>query len=432
MLDQQTKKPGIRKARLDQAYEKNKSLMVHQMDGSAADTYQNFYIGLRYDPIFGKAIRQNRFTEKIELSDQVPWPHDSQGIGNTDLSFLLRYLEIHYGLSSENHLMHALRMVGAEQSYHPVQEYLNRLVWDGVPRIRFALHHFLGADICDYNENCLRIFMAGAIKRVFEPGSKFELMLVLTGSQGAGKSTFFRFLAGREEWFTDDVRNLSDEKVFTRLRGHWFVELSEMVATNNAKSLEEIKSFLSREKDNYKYPYDRYAEDHPRQCVFAGTTNQQDFLPMDRSGNRRFLPVQVHAEKAECHILDDAAASRAYIDQMWAEMMVCYRGGHCKSWLTAEDEKNLLKEQEIYVPEDTKAGVIYAFMERFKGDKVCSRQLFECALNHRGEEPKSVETQEICRIVNSGIDKRLLTGWKRLDSPRKFERYGTQRGWIRI
>lgn len=48
---------------------------------------------------------------------------------------------------------------------------------------------------------------------------------------------------------------------------------------------------------------------------------QADGDAVDRSGNRRFLPIMVHPENAEIHILEDEAASRAFIDMMWAEVM---------------------------------------------------------------------------------------------------------------
>ena len=106
--------------------------------------------------------------------------------------------------------------------------------------------------------------------------------------------------------------------------------MSEMMATANAKSIEEIKSFLSRQKEVYKIPYETHPADRPRQCVFGGTSNALDFLPLDRSGNRRFIPVMVYPEQAEVHILEDEAASRAYIEQMWAEAMEIYRSGRFK------------------------------------------------------------------------------------------------------
>ena len=98
-------------------------------------------------------------------------------------------------------------------------------------------------------------------------------------------------------------------------------------SSSGIKSIEEIKSFLSRQKEVYKIPYETHPADRPRQCVFGGTSNALDFLPLDRSGNRRFIPVMVYPEQAEVHILEDEAASRAYIEQMWAEAMEIYRSG---------------------------------------------------------------------------------------------------------
>jgi hypothetical protein len=80
--------------------------------------------------------------------------------------------------------------------------------------------------------------------------------------------------------FSDDLKKLDDENVYRKLQGHWIIEMSEMLATANAKSIEEIKSFLSRQKETYKTPYDKHPKDRLRQCVFGGTSNALDFLPL--------------------------------------------------------------------------------------------------------------------------------------------------------
>ncbi len=206
------------------------------------------------------------------------------------MKYLLLYLEETYGLTSEKKIETAIGIVANENKYHPIRDYLSTLVWDGTERIRFCLRHFLGADADDYTYEALKLFLLGAISRAFQPGCKFEIMLCLVGGQGAGKSTFFRLLAVRDEWFSDDLRKLDDDNVYRKLQGHWIIEMSEMMATANAKSIEEIKSFLSRQKEVYKIPYETHPADRPRQCVFGGTSNALDFLPLDRSGNRRFIP----------------------------------------------------------------------------------------------------------------------------------------------
>ena len=161
------------------------------------------------------------------------------------------------------------RPCGRRQPLPPIRDYLNGLTWDRTERIRFCLRHFLGADSDQYTYEALRLFLLGAIHRAFCPGCKFEVMLCLVGGQGAGKSTFFRLLAVKDEWFSDDLRKLDDDNVYRKLQGHWIIEMSEMIATANAKSIEEIKSFLSRQKEVYKIPYETHPEDRLRQCVFG-------------------------------------------------------------------------------------------------------------------------------------------------------------------
>ena len=303
---------------------------------------------------------------------------------------------------------------------------LNILAWDGTERIRYALHHFLGAEVSEYSYEALKLFMLGAITRAFKPGNKFEIMLCLVGGQGAGKSTFFRLLALRDEWFSDDLRKLDDENVYRKLQGHWIIEMSEMMATANAKSIEEIKSFLSRQKEVYKIPYETHPADRPRQCVFGGTSNALDFLPLDRSGNRRFIPVMVYPEQAEVHILEDEAASRAYIRQMWAEAMEIYRSGNFKLKFSPEMAKYLKEHQRDFMPEDTKAGQIQAYLDKYTGDTVCSKQLYKEALNHAFDEPKQWEIREVNEIMNQ-----CISGWRYFSNPRMFAGFGRQKGWER-
>ena len=189
-------------------------------------------------------------TEQIDIVKPLGWERTSTTLTDMDMNYLLLYLEENYGLTSEKKVQSAIKIVANENRYHPVRDYLNNLQWDGTERIRYALHHFLGADTDEYTYEALKLFLMGAIRRVFRPGSKFEVMLCLVGGQGAGKSTFFRLLAGRDEWFSDDLKKLDDENVYRKLQGHWIIEMSEMITTANAKSIEEIKSFLSR--DVYK------------------------------------------------------------------------------------------------------------------------------------------------------------------------------------
>lgn len=320
---------------------------------------------LSYDPLLRGSIRYNELTQRVDIVKQLGWNRGSSGAALTDndLYNIHLYCERTYGISNLKTIGEALHIVAERNKYHPIRVFLNSLEWDGKERVRYALRHFLGADASDYTYEILKFFMLGAISRVFRPGVKFDYIICVVGDQGAGKSTFFRLLAVEDEWFTDDLKDLESNRVFEKLQGHWIIELSEMLATNNAKSNEAIKSFLSRQEEIYRTPYERYPKDRPRQCVFAGTTNKISFLPSDRTGNRRFLPIRCQEKEAEVFILDNEQESREYIRQMWAEVMEIYRSGKVRLKLSPEMEAQVRERQKNFMQEDVDAGLILAFMQ---------------------------------------------------------------------
>ena len=407
--------------------EEVKAMLDTTEKGGVRNSIRNCLTVFQYDTLLAGALAYNLLTDRTDLVKPIGCQRPpGASMTDTDMKYIRLYLEETYGLTSERKIADAADLAAHQNSYHPVRDYLNGLVWDGTERIRFCLRHFLGTAADTYTCEALKLFLLGAIHRAYRPGCKFEVMLCLVGGQGAGKSTFFRLLAVRDEWFSDDLRRLDDDNVYRKLQGHWIIEMSEMIATANAKSIEEIKSFLSRQKEVYKIPYETHPADRPRQCVFGGTSNALDFLPLDRSGNRRFLPVLVNPEQAEVHILEDEAASRAYISQLWAEAMALYRAGRWKLTFSPELVRYLKDHQRDFMPEDTKAGMILAYLDRCTGDAVCSKQLYREALNHPFDEPKQWEIREINEIMNQ-----CVTGWSYFSNPRMFPQYGRQKGWER-
>ena len=308
--------------------------------------------------------------------------------------------------------------------------YAKHLEWDGQERIRYVLQRYMGADASDFVYEVVKHFLMEALSRIYRPGCKADEMLCLVGQQGAGKSTFFRFLALNDDWFSDDLKQLNDSKIYEHLRGHWIMEMSEMIAAISAKSNEEIKSFLTRQKDTYRNPYDKYEEDRKRQCIFAGSTNTRQFIPFDRTGARRFLPIAIDSSKAEKHILDDEKEARSYFDQLWAEVMEIYWSTENKSSLlkfSKEMEQEISEYRKQFTQEDTMAGMIQGWLDAYKGSHVCSVQIWKEAFDHFDREPKKFETNEICSIMDTQI-----TGWKRAGVHRfSKEGYGRQRSWIR-
>ena len=395
-------------------------------DGSVAQTLPNCVLVFREDPLFAGAIHFNILTGRIFFSRDMGWKRISEGITDNDLNNIYLYMQNTYGIRNDRRIQQALHIVAQESAVHPIREYLESLVWDGTQRIRHALHHFLGAPDDDLTGACLRMFMLGAIHRVFRPGCKFEYVLTLVGGQGIGKSTFFRFLAIQDKWFTDDLVGFKSSRIFEKISGHWIIEMSEMLAIMNAKGADEVKSFLSRQSDVYRDPYAVFPDDRPRQCVFGATTNRVKCLPFDRTGNRRFLPVLVDEAQAEVHILENEVESRTYIDQIWAEAKHLYRTGDCALKFPRDIEKQLNTLRREFMAEDTNAGMIQMYLDEYQGDCVCVAQIFQEALHNPFTDPSRRDSIEITDIMRHSIE-----GWQ--PGPvHRFEKYGRQRSWVRV
>ena len=400
--------------------------LARTQKGNVKSSIENCMTILYRDPVLKDAICKNELTNKIDIVKQLLWKRNGRCITDVDMFQIQRYIETNYGISSDKAINKAVSIAASEKSYHPIREFLENLQWDGKSRISSLLPRFLGTDDNEYTREIMRLLMMAAIHRIYEPGCKFEIMVCLVGGQGAGKSTFFRFLAVNDEWFTDDLKRMDDENVYSKMQGHWIIEMSEMLATVNAKSIEDIKSFLSRQKETYRIPYQTYAEDRPRQCIFVGTSNNLDFLPLDRTGNRRFAPVLVHQERVEKHILEDEKESREYIVQAWAEAMVIYKNCTHELKLSKEMEEYLKEMQKQFMLEDTKVGIIQAWLDDCTNEYVCSEMIYREALRHEYEEPKRWEINEINDIMNTCIE-----GWEKVNSHRFDKGYGRQRGWRR-
>ena len=214
-------------------------------NGAIKNSIRNCLTVFQNDPVLQGAVRYNILTERIDIVKPLWWSKQTATLTDTDLNYLMLYLEDKYSLTSEKKIQKALSIIADSNKYHPIRDYLNGLEWDGTERIRYALPRFLGAEEGEYTYQALRLFMLGAISRVFKPGCKFEVMLCLVGGQGAGKSTFFRLLAVKDEWFSDDLKKIDDDNVYRKMQGHWIIEMSEMIATANAKSI-EYRNFRHR------------------------------------------------------------------------------------------------------------------------------------------------------------------------------------------
>lgn len=175
----------VNEERAPRTVEDVKEMLTKHSNGEIQRTIQNCITILQNDHVLADAIRLNLLSERIDIVKPVGWPRSGKTLNDTDMKYILRRME-KYGIFSEKKIESAIRIIANENRYHPIRDYLNSLKWDGTERIAHVLHHFLGAAENEYTCEAMKIFLLGAIKRVFQPGCKFETMLCLVGGQGCG------------------------------------------------------------------------------------------------------------------------------------------------------------------------------------------------------------------------------------------------------
>jgi predicted P-loop ATPase len=195
-------------------------------------------------------------------------------------------------------------------TFHPVKDYLDGLEWDGVPRLDKWLITYGGAEDTSYTRAVGSITLIAAVRRIRQPGCKFDEMLILESPQGKSKSEMLAVLACRQGWFSDDLPlNADAKKVIEQTQGKWIMEAADMSGYRKT-DVDRLKSMLSRQVDGSRMAYGRLPVERPRQFIIIGTTNDKDYLK-DITGNRRFWPIATP--------LFDVAMIKKDRDQLWAE-----------------------------------------------------------------------------------------------------------------
>ncbi|MCL2746422.1 MAG: virulence-associated E family protein [Coriobacteriia bacterium] len=378
--------------------------------GAVAQTIANAKIILtEHEGLTGK-IKWNVLSHAIVVAGTLPWNSNvkEREWDNADDSQLLAFMEMH-GLTKEKSIVTALYNVAQESSYHPIADWLKSLKWDGKPRMATVLTKFLGCDDTSYTRAVATLFLFGAVARALTAGIKFDIVPILVGKQGAGKSLFLRKLAAAmQKYFCDTFANFEGTAASERLRGMWLVELSELLALKRTKDVEAFKSFLTSTVDVYRPPYGRRTEQRPRMAVFCGTTNDHDFLT-DRSGNRRFLPLLCHPERvAEQDILQgwEQPEITEHLEQVWAEAYSRYVTEQPKLVLPKEIQAEALNQQEVYTEEDLLAGQIEHYLENrnpaIHGQYITAKEIATVALGI--DNPTNRETNKIHAVLRAVAD----------------------------
>jgi predicted P-loop ATPase len=266
---------------------------------------------------------------EMASADPAPRP-----VRDADASQLQEWLQ-HAGMPKigKDVVHQGIDLRAQERAFHPVRDYLDRLKWDGMPRLDAWLSTYLGAAATPYAEAVGRMFLVSMVARIFEPGCKVDHTLILEGRQGAGKSRACRVLAG--EWFSDSLPDLHDKDAAQHIRGKWLIELAELAAIGRAEA-EALKAFISRSVEKYRPAYGRKEVTEPRQCVFVETTNKSVYLK-DETGARRFWPVKVGKIDVEALAIDR--------DLLFAEAVAAYRRDE-KWWPDGNFEHEHIRPQQ--------------------------------------------------------------------------------------
>jgi predicted P-loop ATPase len=276
---------------------------------------------LKGDPLLRGLLQFNAFTGRIMLLKPIPvtdreipkaqGPYPRPWDDDADTRLLV-FVQREWAPSFKRATVaECIAAEARDNAVHPLRDWLDQLGWDGTPRLAKWLTMVFGCDLSPYHGAVGSKLLIAAVRRVRQPGCKFDFMLVLEGRQGIGKSRALAVLFG-EEFVTDDIGNLAHKDAAIALNGKWCVEFSEIEQLIKA-DIETVKAFLSRNVDHYRPPYGRTAVDVPRQCVLVGTTNTDAYL-RDTTGNRRIWPVRCRSEEAA-----DLDWLRQNREQLWAE-----------------------------------------------------------------------------------------------------------------
>lgn len=423
-------------------------LELNSQTGNIKNTIDNIWLILENDSNLKNKFALNEFTGRGEILGELPWSPflKRRGWTDNDNQGLYWYFEKIYKITGNNKIDGALSLHSEKHKFNDVRNYLQCLKWDGQPRLDTLLIDYLGAADKPYVRAVTRKAFTAAVARAMDPGCKYDTMLILAGPQGIGKSTLLDKMS--KGWFNDGIRTFEGKEASELLQGVWIVEIGELDAFRQT-DVARIKQFLSLRADRFRAAYGRHVRNIPRCCVFFGTTNTATFL-RDRTGNRRFWPVDVGVAEKTKTVWEQLDGE---IDQIWAEATIRWRLGE-SLYLTGEIEEEAKIEQESHREVSSKEGIIADFIDKpvpedwkkwpldkrrlflngnIEGDiklvprdRICALEIWCEAFGGQPKDLRYQETMEINEII------RAIPGWNKAPGGLRFGYCGYQRGFIRM
>jgi len=370
--------------------------------GKIIPSFDNATYAFRHAPEWSTLAFNDFKGEMVNDTPPVTW-------NDTLTLFALEWLHDVGVRVSKTECFDALTLVARKRTFHPVRDYLNELVWDGVGRIDNLFFDYfgtkpLGGDRDRYVQAVASKWMISAVARAYRPGCKADHLLILVGPQGMGKSTGIAVLVG-PNWFSDNLADIHEKDAMVNLQGNWVIELAELKQLLRLDEAEYAKAFFSRQTDKFRPPYGRVTEEHPRQCVFFGTTNRAEFL-RDDTGNRRYWPIECGQvfegrDWQPGDLVDVEALSKAR-NLLWAEAVARSKAG--ETWHL--DDKTLISAASAQRREHFESDVwtekilTYAEYQIGQGDaSVSISDILERALGRPTGQWHPGDTQRVGRIL---------------------------------
>jgi putative DNA primase/helicase len=308
-------------------------------DGEPKAIMSNVALVLREAPEFRGAFGFDEFSGTVSALKKLPWEENPgtycapRECNDDDEIALLEWIQLAGIHAHKNAVFDAVQRVAAETRFHPVRDMLENLIWDEVARLGMMGVYCFGCDDTPYVRAVFSRWMISGVARIFEPGCKADCMLILEGKQGLLKSTAIRTLA--YPWFTDEMPPLGTPDAAIQIRGVWVIEISELESMSRAE-VKTLNAFMSRTTDRFRPPYGRRAKDFERQGIFAGSTNEGEYLK-DPTGARRFWSVA-------CSVIN-IELLKSVKEQLWAEAVFRYRVG--EKWWIDSNETELLEFAKV-------------------------------------------------------------------------------------